>query len=175
MSTGTSVLRESSTRSLPLWHIYFFKFVSGSSCITQVLFNLLLLCRDQEQVSLWSKSVRKSFKSHLSFPQPSSSARHKTPWFSKPSIFKGIYLSGVISLAWKPNVGFDPLVPQQGPLWLRYPPADGSSHWRFGFWLFCVSAPPTVIMWPLLYIFSCRKSVLLVFRLFSEMLFCVCM
>ena len=48
------------------------------------------------------------------------------------------------------------------------PPTCGSLHQRCRFWLDCVSDPPTHLSVAFSLCLSCRKSVLLVFRLFSE-------
>ena len=105
-------------------------------------------------LGLWvSEFVCDSFKNILGFPQPFSSPGRKPLLFFKArcdgcSSFQCTSQCGNLSLLMGNLHSCD------------IPPICGWLHWGCGFWLDCVSVPPTHLDVPFLYVFSCRKSVL---------------
>lgn len=100
VSTSASVLRESSTRSLPLWHIYIFKLVSGSSLWLRY-FSICCFCAETR--SKWVCGV-----SLCVSPSRAISVSHSLPALPdrRPLGFQSLaFLRGFICLVSFPRLG----------------------------------------------------------------------
>ena len=121
----------------------------------QVLCKLLPLCLDLEWVCM-----RALLESSLRFPSSSGSSRCEPCWFSESDIME-VCLPGEGPQSWGAHCGAQTPSPEGEPLHL----------WFLSF-LWVATLEMWVLLLPFsvhffLYIHSCRRAVLLVFRFFS--------
>ena len=107
------------------------------------------------------------FKSGVYFPQPSSSPESKLCWPSKPNVL-GAHLPGAGLPGWGAQCGAQTLcsLGRTSAIVIIF---CCVGHLPGGMGLDCTTSPLLlpVSLWFLFYIFSCRRSFLLVFRSFS--------
>lgn len=138
-------------------------------------FKLLPLCWNFEQVHLYVTPQEQD----LGFPQPSNSPGHKHHWIRKPGIM-GTHFPSEDPLGWGTEHGAGvPFSPVRAFMVVISLTLVGC--WARGMVLIRLSVPLLpILMWLFLYILSCRKLVILLFRSFSEIVVlyvvvqCVC-
>lgn len=127
--------------------------------LTQALFKLLLLYLDLESFEI----LHSPFQSQVCFPQPSGSSQNKPLWFQKPDVLKG-HLPSAGSWAAESQT---PQSLGRTSAVVLIPSICGSPSQRFvltilHFW------PPAHFVVVSLYVFSCGKYFLLLFRSLSQ-------
>lgn len=140
---------------------------SDFPCMSLVPFKLLSLCWSlgsmfaSEWVCVWVSQCMSPLRGHPCFQQPSISPR----WNPQLDIV-GTPFSGTGALGWESSVRLQPLIPQEGPLCLRYTSRFSTTIHGCGTSLFWIFAPLPVLTY-LLYFFNNKSSVQLVLRCFQ--------
>lgn len=116
------------------------------------------------------ESVRRPFKSTLGFRPPSSCPEGWSPcWFSGQMSWE-LRFPALLPQAGKPSVSLAPLSSERGYLHSRASPPDSRPPYAGGGPACFASLPIPPVWMRLLYIFSCRTSVRIVFGWFSRLI-----